>query len=165
MGKDKDKTKQVSKTITDYLEKVDWKYHFDEERNIIFTGLKMNNFLGSLRIVIFIKDTLAISYGILPTNVKKHVKQVVEFLCRANYGLPHGNFEYDYNDGEIRFKIEMTHQAILTDESNIARLIFEPGSTIDTYANGIVQVMTGVKKAKKAIEMCEESASTQANDE
>ena len=32
-------------------------------------------------------------------------KTTAEFICRANYGLPIGNFEMDFSDGELRYKV------------------------------------------------------------
>ena len=44
-------------------------------------------------------------YSILSVNVPDDLRgYVAEFMHRLNYGLLIGNFEMDFNDGEIRFK-------------------------------------------------------------
>ena len=41
--------------------------------------------------------------GVDPKDPAK-LAAMAEFLCRANYGVFNGNFEMDYDDGEIRYK-------------------------------------------------------------
>ncbi|TNE50470.1 MAG: YbjN domain-containing protein [Deltaproteobacteria bacterium] len=44
-------------------------------------------------------------YSIVPVNATEEMTSyVAEFVHRINYGLLIGNFEFDFNDGEIRFK-------------------------------------------------------------
>ncbi len=44
-------------------------------------------------------------YSIVPVNAKEEMRSyVAELVLGINYGLLIGNFEFDFNDGEIRFK-------------------------------------------------------------
>lgn len=47
-------------------------------------------------------------YAVSPIKVDPKdslmLQKMSEYICRANYGLNCGNFELDYNDGEIRYK-------------------------------------------------------------
>src|SRR5438874_9539363 len=44
-------------------------------------------------------------YSYCPVRAPEDKRPVLaDFLTRANYGLYVGNFEMDYNDGEVRYK-------------------------------------------------------------
>ena len=44
-------------------------------------------------------------YSVLPLNVPcGQASAIAEFITRANYGMALGNFELDFNDGEVRYK-------------------------------------------------------------
>ena len=150
--------KEVKERIAAFLEEHEWKYEYNEEHQVFITGVGLKNYVSSVQYAISIKDSHVINYAVLPINAKKHFKRLVEFLCRANFGLVFGNFEFDYRDGEIRYKLEMSSDAILADDMNIGLLIFRPAMMVEKYIKGIVQVMTGAMKAPEAIELCEQKA-------
>jgi len=51
------------------------------------------------------RPTLVIYLKIPFHTPKEHFPAVAEFICRANWDLVIGNFELDYLDGEIRYKV------------------------------------------------------------
>ena len=150
------KKREVKEHIEAFMKEHDWEYDYDAERRIFISGVGLKNYVSSIQYAISIKDTHVFNYAVLPLNAKKHIKRLVEFLCRANYGLIFGNFEFDYRDGEIRYKLEMSSDAILADDMNIGLLLYKPAMMMDKYVKGIVQVMTGDMKAKEAIALCEQ---------
>ena len=158
------KKEEVKERIEAFLTEHDWKYDFDEEHWVIISGVTLKNYVSSVQYAISIKDSHVINYAVLPISAKKHFKRLAEFLCRANYGLIFGNFEFDYRDGEIRYKLEMTSDAILADDMNIGLLIYKPALMVDKYIKGIVQVMTGAMKAKEAIALCEQDTEDDTDD-
>ena len=155
---------EVKEHIEAFMKEHDWKYEYDEEHQVFISGVGLQNYVSSIQYAISIKDTHVINYAVLPLNAKKHIKRLVEFLCRANYGLIFGNFEFDYRDGEIRYKLEMTSDAILADDSNIGILLFKPAMMMEKYIKGIVQVMTGTMKAKEAVALCEQEPDDDSDD-
>ena len=38
------------------------------------------------------------------TSDAELMARMAEFVCRANFGLKNGNFEFDFTDGELRYK-------------------------------------------------------------
>ena len=146
---------QARMKIFAFMKANDWKYDYDEESGVIFSGVTLKGYVSSMRYCIIIKDKVVLNYAVLPFNVKKHVKRVVEYLCRVNTHLMYGNFEFDYRDGEIRFKLDVSLDAVLADEYNIGLLIYKPAFTVDSCLKGLVQVMTGILKPKAALELAE----------
>jgi len=78
---------------------------------------------------------------------------VAEVITRANYGLNIGNFEMDYRDGEIRFKVSMPvdPDQELTDE--LLRLLIGVNVTTHTrYLRAIEAVLYRGAEPRKAVE-------------
>ncbi|MCL4505190.1 MAG: YbjN domain-containing protein [Chloroflexi bacterium] len=56
---------------------------------------------------------IALFYSIAPINVPAQKRQVVaEYLTRVNYGLLLGNFEMDFEDGEVRCRTSASADGI-----------------------------------------------------
>ena len=77
---------------------------------------------------------------------------MAEYLTRANFGLNIGNFEMDFDDGEVRYKtsIDYTYQS-LTSEL-IDPLIKANFVAMNDYLLGIESVIAGDTTAQEAIE-------------
>lgn len=91
-------------------------------------------------------------YSICPnkTPEAKFVK-VQEFLTRANFGLKFGNFEFDYDDGEIRFKTSVQFEGDFDFTPMIEECISLNIATFDRYLSGILQVIFTDISPKEAI--------------
>lgn len=79
------------------------------------------------------------------------IHELALFLCRANYGLPLGNFEIDVNDGEFNFKNSIdVNQGSLT-PGMVQTLIVFSLECQTRYLPGVHAVIAG-QDAKSAIE-------------
>ncbi len=80
---------------------------------------------------------------------------VAEFITRANYGLRIGNFELDYNDGEVRYKSSLDFEGAILTAALIRNAIYPAVQTMDRYMPGLMGVMYGNKTPVEAIEEIE----------
>ena len=80
---------------------------------------------------------------------------VAEFLHRANYGLTFGNFELDYNDGEIRYKMALNCTDKIPGDDAVRDALIIPLSMIERYGDGLLSVMMSSVAPKDAIEKIE----------
>lgn len=82
---------------------------------------------------------------------QENIPQIADFINRANYGLPLGNFELDMNDGELNFKnsVEVTG-GVLTQEM-VDTLVKFSIECVNRYLPGLTAVLEG-KSSKEAIE-------------
>lgn len=87
---------------------------------------------------------------------------VAEFVARANWGLPMGNFELDMDDGTVRFKCSVDYEDIgLTPV--MVRNTFAPAAfTMDRYLQGLLAVMYGSKDPAEVIEAIESDSGSAA---
>lgn len=82
---------------------------------------------------------------------------MAEFLTRANFGLNIGNFEMDFDDGELRYKtsVDVTHSPLtlgLVDSLVKASLV-----AMDDYLPGIQAVLAGKASPSAAVKKVREA--------
>ncbi len=98
-------------------------------------------------------------YSYFPENIaedKRHA--IAEYITRANYGLIIGNFEMDFNDGEIRFKTSVDledGESLNTILTNLVRVNF---SMFDRYYAGFMKIVWGAKSPEAAVKEIEEKS-------
>jgi Zn ribbon nucleic-acid-binding protein len=92
---------------------------------------------------------LILLYSICPQRAPEERRgEVAEFLTRANYGLAAGNFELDFDDGEIRYKSVLHTQGDGLDALTLKRLVRANGIAMETYLPGIATVIAGAPSAE-----------------
>lgn len=143
--------------LTDYLDSKDWKYTVHEDKSYISMRMNMKTVDSCSLILDVIDETTVLFYTVFPIKIPEERRTAVaEYLCRANYGLYHGNFEIDFRDGEVRYKTTaMTTDEDEVDESVIGRLVNLGFAMIDRYAPGILSVLYANDDPEKAIERVE----------
>lgn len=149
--------------IKDFFEKRNWKYAYFDTKNIFYTKLDMENILGTLDIFITIGTNNYYNvYTILNSNAEeKYYAQVAEFLHRANHGLIVGNFEMDYNNGEIRFKTYVNFDGTDLSPEIINESIYIGASMFDRYGKELVKVMIGKGNPKECVEQAEAKSTSE----
>lgn len=105
-------------------------------------------------------------YSILDVLVPEDkIYKVAEYVSRANFGLYIGNFELDWDDGEIRFKTAIDVDGIedLVTPSLVQQLAYTNVTTVDRYLPGLVSVIFSESTPEEAIAMAEEEIQQQRN--
>jgi len=152
-------SKDIANAVIEYLKEKEWNYKFDEQTGVIKTGIQLDEKINSCTLHIFIHDHYVINYGIIELSVdEKNRILISEFLTRANYGLIWGNFEMDFNDGEIRYKSTLGCDGIIPTNELIDRMVMTPAFVFKRYADGLVKVLFGLSTPKDAVEECEKNS-------
>lgn len=81
---------------------------------------------------------------------------VAELLTRINYGLPIGNFEMDFDDGEIRYKTSIDVEGSHLDPALIRTLVYANVQAMNTYLPAIMAVIRENVSPAEAIAAIEE---------
>jgi hypothetical protein len=93
-----------------------------------------------------------IFYSVSPVNApEERLPDVAEFLTRANYGLVIGNFEMDWNDGEIRCKTSIDVESDRLSKALIKQLVYPNVRLMGRYLPGILAVIKGNATPTEAI--------------
>lgn len=157
-------TKNYSKNIADaintYLKEDDWHYHFNESLGRFKFGVRLQGKLRTVDYYVIVHLGDYVVYAVSPIKVDPKdsvmLQKMSEFVCRANYGLNCGNFELDYNDGEIRYKCYVSCEGNVVPTVEIIReSIFCPASMFDRYTAGILGIIFQDREAKDAVDECE----------
>lgn len=145
----------IARLVKNFLDEDDWHYSFDNEKGIFTFNLNLKNKLNKVSYQVLVRDTFYVVYAICPMNADDCKAEMAEFISRANYGLFAGNFEFDFRDGEIRYKCYVGCNDTTPGKEEIRKSIYVPGSMFNRYGEGIVAVLFGLKSAEQAIKDCE----------
>ena len=94
------------------------------------------------------------------TQVKMSGLKVAEFLLRANYGLKVGGFDFDFDDGEISYRISIycgDEEFVPPTYEQIDFAVIIGLMMIEKYGDALVKVMFGLVEPEDAIESVEEN--------
>lgn len=150
---------EIANIVKHFLNEDDWHFSFDEARGIFNFGLKLKGTLQKIDYVIDVKDDDVIVYGICPIGADRNdsriMSQVAEFICRANYGLSNGSFEFDFRDGEIRFKSYIDCDGVIPSTKVIKNSLYCTAAMFKRYSSGFTSIIFAGGNAKEAIDICE----------
>ena len=97
-----------------------------------------------------------IMYAYAPIKVSEEQRALAaEYIIRANYGLHVGNFELDYNDGEIRFKSSLDFEDETLTFTWIRNTLYAAVHLLNRYFPGLMMVLYGEKTPAEAITIIE----------
>lgn len=155
----------IANAVNDFLKEDDWHFSFDEKRGIFRFGLGLKGKLKKLHYIVDIKEDEYLVYTISPLGADeedaKMMVNMAEFICRANYGLKMGNFELDFDDGEVRFKVHVLCKGVTPTAEMIKRSIYCPATMFDHYGSGIVDIIFNDTSGKAAVENCEKHSESE----
>lgn len=157
--KEKNYSMNIANAVCDFLNEDDWHFSFDERRGIFKFRLRLKGKLKKVNYIVDIKDDEYLVYAISPLGADEDdgemMTNMAEFICRANYGLKMGNFELDFNDGEVRFKVHVLCDGVTPTAEMVKRSIYCPAMMFDRYGSGIVDIIFNGTSGKTAVEKCE----------
>ena len=132
---------------------------FETTSDIIHFTMEIDNLIGKVAVFIQASENTILSYAVINNKApKEQFNSISEYLHLANYGLIYGNFEIDFNDGEIRYKLVTDCQDVANIPNKyIDRSVLLPCQMIEKYGKGIIQLMLDVGDPKVLIEEAEQN--------
>ena len=143
--------------VRKYMEGDDWKYKFDEEKQVIKAGVSLDCKLKRADLYVVFNNNGFTTYGVSPLNADEDsMSEVARYLHGANYGLRNGNFELDYRDGEVRFKVYVNTKGMTSVPDDVLEdALYVPFAMLKKYGNGLAAVAMGFSTAKEALATAE----------
>lgn len=153
-------SEDIANEIRGFLLDDDWKFDFDDEKGIFRFGVNIDGKMKHVNYFVPVRDDSYTVYAISPISAdsddEEVMRNITEFICRANYGLRNGNFEIDIRDGEIRYKVFVDCDGgILPSRDVIRGSVIIPAMMFERYSPGILDVVFKGSTAAEAIEQCE----------
>ena len=137
-------SKEIAYCISEALTEDGRCFGFNDDIGFFDFSLRLEESkdLDCLRCVISVGIDSYILYGILPlkadTKDSKMIAAVSRFLHLANYRLHNGNFQINYQTGEIRYKLYHDCQSSLPSKLTILNSILTATENMDNYSNGLL---------------------------
>lgn len=154
---------EIANAVKDFLVNDDWHFSFDEQRGLFKFGVSVRNDFEHINGRISVDDDSYSVHMYAPLKVRNDDakrKEMAEFICRANYGLRCGSFDYDIRDGELGYKIYTCCDGInVPSEDMIRHSLYIPPMMFDKYGAGMLDIMFCGATAKQAISACEKEDS------
>lgn len=134
-------TAPIRQRIMTFLTDDGW--NFQQDKYSLNTRVRCKNAVFPIYIYILEENPTIQVYSYLDTVIPENKRAAVsEFCTRVNHNMPIGNFEFDMDEGEVRYKTSIAlgnNIEFLTDEL-LDRLIVTNYSNMDLYYPGFMQI-------------------------
>ncbi|NLE45144.1 MAG: YbjN domain-containing protein [Chloroflexi bacterium] len=143
---------QAFETLSQFLEQDGWYPQQLEGTHIFRMGYAGTNGQCVCYAQIAVDAEQFMFYVVGPVKTPEDARlRVAEFVARANYGLRIGNFELDFNDGEVRYKSSIDFEEATLTPALIRNAMYPAVQTMDHYLAGLMAVTYGGKTPAEAI--------------
>ena len=134
MAGDMKRAKEVFDSLTNMLDTRNWKYEKHEEKLLIKSGIKGEDFPVQFVMLVKPENEVIQFISLMPFDMPED-KRVEGALAVsvANYGLVNGSFDYDLSDGEIRFRLTTSYRNTKLDDDLLEYMILVSAATVDKY--------------------------------
>lgn len=148
---------EIQKAIKKYLEDEKISYSFDLYGGDFRFQQETKSRIKIICYLIHVNYSDFIVYACSPLGVdieeKETVKRMAEFICRINQGSRKGYFEFNMDNGEIKYKIyNECNDGIIPTEATIRSSIDTGIAKFERYGNAITEVIFGNKQIKDIVE-------------
>ena len=156
--KEKTYSKAIMQVINEFLTSENRYYSFDEKKGFFKFSLSVDGKIQIINYIIEVNDTAYVVYAIAPIGVdaqnKEMMSEMAEFICRANFVLKNGDFEFDMDGGGIHFKCYVDCNGIIPTYEIIKNSIYCPAAIFGYYGDGIIGIIFEGMSGEEAIQYC-----------
>lgn len=144
--------KSVFEAVTTYLEVDEWPIHQIGDTPSYSMTFQGQNGRWTCIAQVVEEDRLLIFYSACPAKTpESELMAVAEYLTRANYNLLLGNFEMNFEDGDIRYKTSISIPEHDMGAMTIGKLIYTNVLTMDRHLPSLLAVINGSLSPLEAI--------------
>lgn len=139
------RAKQVYETICSALDQREWHYKQEEERFLVYFGVRGDDLPLNFIIRADAERQLVRLHSPVPYKMPED-KRIDGAIATsvANYRLSDGTFEYNLGNGEIVFKMTATYRGAQINEELIHYMIGCSCAMVDEFNDGFMGVGQGV---------------------
>lgn len=154
--------------INDTLAKLSLKFErFDEaDRSIFQLGMTLDNGKSDCIIDVNEKTDKILIYFYLPSTFPENKRHLAaEYITRVNFDLLIGNFDLDYNDGEVRYRCSYVfdNYADSHEELTFLRYFIASCKKMDKHLPGFMSLIYSDITPKDAVMYVEKAVNPTAN--
>jgi hypothetical protein len=143
---------QIFNALIEFFEDDEWDFQWVEGMSVLSMGFAGRNGKWMCYAQARERQQQFVFYSVMPVNAPPEQRQTMaEFITRANYGMIVGNFELDFDDGEIRYKTSIDVEGATLFPPLIRQVVYANVFIMDRYLPGLMSVLYGGKNAAEAI--------------
>ncbi len=150
---------EIAGAIKAFLDEDDWHYDFDEEKGKFRFNLTIKEQPKKVEYTILVhEDSFYVdckSQLHADSEDAEVMAKLAEFFTRANYGLRDGNFQMDFNDGEMGYKVYRPCDDGAPVKETIKSSIYVAAAMWKRYGPGMMSVSFSGADPKDAVDKCE----------
>ena len=142
--------------MVDFFKTDDWPYIQLADRPVLSMNFDGKNAKWTCFAQAREEQRQFIFYSVCPVNAPAEKRPALaEFITRANYGLIIGNFELDFEDGEIRYKTSLDAEDLALNATVFKNLVYANVSMMDQYLPGIMSILYSEISPREMIDQIE----------
>lgn len=146
----------VAASLLDYFNEYGFSFDFDKDNGILTTTFPTRSKIGTLDFRIRFLSNGYVSYATARIRADEDSRaKAAEYLSYANYALPFGNFEFNFLDGEIRFKVSCRSGDAALNEDQLTDAFLLSVTQFEIYGDDLLAVLFGFKEPKQAVKDAE----------
>lgn len=157
---ERDTKQEIIAAVEDFFERDEVKYTPFNERGVARAGYGVKSKVNHVDVLFIASNDKLVVKAMLPLKADEDERaKVGEFLMRANYGLKVGGFDYDYNDGEISYRVSLycgKEEFAPPTYDQIDYLLLVSLAMVSKYGDALLKVMFGMAEPEDAINSAEE---------
>ncbi len=132
----------IFNTLVAFFEADDWPFDRVNDVQAIRTGFSGEN--GKWMCYAHAREEAQqfVFYSVLPANIPLPKRDLVaEFITRANYGMIIGNYELNYDDGEVRYKTSIDIEGAELSFPLVRQVVYQNVENMDRYLPGFMSII------------------------
>ncbi|MEX1365269.1 MAG: YbjN domain-containing protein [Nannocystaceae bacterium] len=147
----------ISAYMRDRFDAEDWEEDDEGDKTLAFLLEDDQDNEWDCAVLVDDRDERLVFYSTMLEPVAPDYRPaVMEFVTRANFALPVGNFELDLEDGEICFKTSLDLEGVELHDSMSRNLIDTNLMVMGVYFEALQSVMHGKAEPVEAIAAVED---------
>ncbi len=151
--------------VTAYLQQDGWPFELMEGGTVARVLFQGDNAQFTCYVQAREEAEQFVVYSLCPINVPEHKRmEMAEFITRANYDMVLGNYEMDFEDGELRFKTSIDVEGTQLTPELVKPVLYANVLMMDQYLPGVMSVIYADVAPKTAVEQVESKTSADKTD-
>ena len=151
---------RIYDTMAAWFTSDDWKFQENADESFLITAFQGRHAVWQCYAQAREEQEQFVFYAVAGIKAPEQARsEIADFITRANYGLILGNFELDFNDGEIRYKTSFDAEGLDDPTALFKSSVYANVLTADRYFPGLTAVMYGGSTPAQAVELVESADS------
>ena len=150
--------KPISEVMLDFFSQDDWDYYWWEEGETLQLECQVKNGRLTCYAKAINDKQQFVFYSLCPLTAPEEQRSAIaELITKVNYGMVIGNFEFDFSDGEIRYKTSLDVEGDRLSNALIKQTVYLNVLTMDKYLPALVAVINNELSVDNAIAIVEQN--------